>query len=75
MPQAMPRGKLKTEPEPVPAKITDRVAVGANVAVTKRFELIVTVHVPVPVQAPPLQPMNADPDAGAAVSVTAVLLR
>ena len=36
--------------------------------------LIVTVQVPVPEQPPPLQPVNVEPAAGAAVSVTAVPL-
>ena len=36
--------------------------------------LSVTVHVPVPVQPPPLQPLNVDPAVGAAVKVTAVPL-
>ena len=36
--------------------------------------LIVTVQVPVPVQLPPLQPVNVEPVAGVAVSVTAVPL-
>ena len=35
---------------------------------------IVTVQGPVPVQPPPLQPVKAEPTAGAAVSVTAVPL-
>jgi len=34
----------------------------------------VTVHVPVPVQPPPLQPENVEPAAGVAVKVTAVPL-
>jgi len=34
----------------------------------------VTVHVAVPVQPPPLQPVNVEPAAGAAVNVTAVPL-
>jgi len=34
----------------------------------------VTVQVPVPAQPPPLQPVNVDPAAGAAVKVTAVPL-
>ena len=36
--------------------------------------LIVTLHVPVPVQPPPLQPVNVEPAAGAAVKVTTVPL-
>jgi hypothetical protein len=42
-----------------------------NVAVTLRAAVIVTAQVPAPVHAP-LQPLNAEPDAGVAVSVTAV---
>jgi len=36
--------------------------------------LIVTAHVPVPEQLPPLQPVNVDPPAAAAVKVTTVPL-
>jgi hypothetical protein len=43
----------------------------ANVAVTVWAALIVTVHVPVPVQPPPLQPVNVEPAAGVAVKVIA----
>jgi hypothetical protein len=42
-----------------------------KVAVTERSWLIVSVHVPVPVQAP-LQPMKVEPGAGVAVSTTLV---
>jgi hypothetical protein len=42
----------------------------ANVAVTFRSELSVTVHGPVPEQPPPAQPVKDEPDAGVAVSVT-----
>ncbi len=42
-----------------------------NVAVTLRPRLMVTVHVPVPVQAP-LQPVKVEPVAAAAVRVTLV---
>ena len=44
-----------------------------NVALTACTTLIVTVHVPVPVQAP-LQPVNVEPVAGVAVKVTDVPL-
>jgi hypothetical protein len=45
-----------------------------NVAVTAAAAFIVTVHRPVPLQPPPLQPVNADPAFGVAVSVTTVPL-
>jgi hypothetical protein len=41
-----------------------------NVAVTETFEFMTTVHVPVPLQAPPLQPVNTELPWGDAVSVT-----
>src|SRR5437667_37587 len=41
----------------------------ANVAVTVVAALTVTVQVPVPEQPPPLQPLEMEPAAGAAVSV------
>jgi len=44
------------------------------VAVTVVAALSVTVQVPVPEQPPPLQPLNVDPAAGAAVKVTTVPL-
>src|SRR5437588_2390163 len=44
----------------------------AKVAVTACAALIVTLQVPVPVQPPPLQPVNVEPAAGAAVRVTTV---
>ena len=43
----------------------------SNVAVTVVFAFMVSVQVPVPVQAP-LQPWKVEPDAGDAVSVTDV---
>jgi hypothetical protein len=46
----------------------------AKVAVTAWAALMVTAQVPVPVQPPPLQPVNVDPAAGVAVKVTAVPL-
>ena len=47
-------------------------AVDVKVAVTSMSALIITWHVPVPEHPPPLQPLNVDPDAGEAVSVTVV---
>ena len=44
-----------------------------KVALTLRAALIVTVHVPVPLQPLPLQPLRRMPSAGTAVSVTVVL--
>ncbi|PYN89531.1 MAG: hypothetical protein DMD87_05330 [Candidatus Rokuibacteriota bacterium] len=43
-------------------------------AVTVVAPLSTTVHVPLPEQPPPLQPMKREPAAGSAVSVTAVPL-
>jgi hypothetical protein len=65
-----------TLPEPVPATATVRVCGGGgvfvNVAVTDSAALIVTVHFPVALHPPPDQPVNLEPDAGAAVNVTFV---
>jgi hypothetical protein len=44
-----------------------------NVAVIDWAPLIVTVHVPVPLQPAPDQPAKCDPDAGVAVNLTVVL--
>jgi len=76
VPQEMPVGALVTVPLPVPALVTVSAKDGrANVAVTLCAALIVTVQVAVvPVQPPPLQPVNREPAAGAAVRVTAVPL-
>jgi hypothetical protein len=73
-PQEMPAGVLVTVPLPVPDLVTLRGKVcSAKVAVTERAALIVTVQVPVPVQAP-LQPVNVEPVAGAAVKAITVPL-
>jgi hypothetical protein len=53
-------------PDPLPAED------GAKVAVTTVEPFIVTLQVPVPLQPPPLQPVNRDPEAARAVSVTRV---
>jgi len=70
----IPAGVLVTVPLPVPAFVTVRAIGTSNVAVTVVAADRVTVHEPVPVQPPPLQPLKVDPAAGVAVSVTAVPL-
>src|SRR5438093_12057311 len=45
---------------------------GKKVAVTDWAALIVTTQIPVPLHPAPLQPLNTDPLAGVAVSVTGV---
>jgi phage tail protein X len=74
--QVIPLGLLVTLPDPVPANVTESAKVVAevlNVAVTDLAALIVTLQVPVPLQAP-LQPAKVDPAAAAAVKVTTVPL-
>jgi hypothetical protein len=74
VPQLIPAGALVTVPDPAPARLTVSAKdCRAKVAVTELAEFIVTVHVPVPVQAP-LQPMKVAPAEGVAVRVTAVPL-
>jgi hypothetical protein len=72
--QLMPEGLLDTEPVPVPASVTvsGKVAV-LNVAVTAWPPFIVTVQVPVPLQAPP-QPAKVEPEAAVAVNVTVLAI-
>src|SRR5437867_13316427 len=70
----MPEGALVTVPTPVPAVVTVRTKVGVRVAVTVVAAVSVRAQGPVPVQAPPLQPVKTDPTAGVAVSVTTVPL-
>ena len=69
-PQLMPAGALVTDPLPVPAREMVKVTRGWNVAVTAMLEFISTVHVPVPLQAPPLHPANTELPCGEAVRVT-----
>ena len=72
--QLNPLGLLLTLPVPVPLllRVTKRfVAVTLKVAVTLRALLMLTVQLPVPLQAPP-QPAKLLPDAGCAVKVTCV---
>jgi hypothetical protein len=74
-PQLIPAGLEVTVPLPVPDLLTESVNVCTlKVAVTDVAAFMVTEHVPVPEQPPPLQPANVDPPAGDAVSVTAVPL-
>jgi hypothetical protein len=74
-PQLMPAGELVTVPDPEPDLTTESVrCTRPNVAVTLRAAVMATVQVvEVPEQAP-LQPVNVDPAAAAAVSVTEVPL-
>jgi hypothetical protein len=72
VPQLMPAGALVTVPDPAGMTVSAKDC-RAKVAVTELAAFIVTLHVPVPVQAP-LQPVKVAPAAGAAVSVTAVPL-
>src|SRR3954467_13589438 len=69
----MPAGELVTAPVPVPVRVTVSVRCGtaANVAVTVLAASIVPRQAPVPLHAPP-QPVNAEPAAALAVSVTGV---
>ena len=69
----MPLGVEVTVPAPLPVVTTDSVNwVSVNVAATIVALVSVITHVPVPEQPPPLQPLNVEPVAGVAVSVTDV---
>jgi hypothetical protein len=74
-PQLIPAGALVTVPLPDTPTVSvweDWVWVcWVNVAVTVAADVNVTLHEPVPVHAP-LQPVNVEPVAATAVSVTAV---
>jgi hypothetical protein len=72
----MPTGELVTVPEPVPAFVTVSVRdLSTKVAVTVLAASIVTMHVvAVPLHPPPVKPLKSAFAAGAAVSVTTVLL-
>jgi hypothetical protein len=72
-PQLMPPTLLVTVPVPPPLFVTVRIHDGTNVAVTDVAAFTVTTHVvDDPEQPPPVKPVNTEPAAGAAVSVTCV---
>src|SRR5260221_4133559 len=74
-PQLIPAGLDVTVPLPVPDLLTVRFNCWTlKFAVTVVAALMVTLHDPVPEQPPPLQPLNVDPPAAAAVRVTTVPL-
>jgi len=70
-PQLIPAGAEITVPVPLPFRATVKVNCwNVKTAVTPIDTVIVTVHGPVPLQLPPVQPANVEPAAGVAVSVT-----
>ena len=71
---ARPAGVLVTVPVPPPetVAVSPNVVDDVNVAVTVVALVGVRVHVPVPAQPPPDQPVKMEPTTGAAVSVTLV---
>lgn len=75
-PQLIPSGELVTVPLPDPDNVTVRVgplvAAVLNVAVTDVVADAMMLQVPVPEHPPPDHPANVEPDAGVAVSATAV---
>src|SRR5947207_3231452 len=76
-PQAIPCGALVTVPLAEPRRVTasaNRPGGAVNVAVTVVAVVRVTEQVPVPLQAPPLQPANVEPGSGVATSWSAVPL-
>jgi hypothetical protein len=73
-PQEIPAGELATVPVPVPLLATVRVkgpGFAVKFALTDFAASMVTLHAPVPLQAP-LQPANVEPVSGAAVKLTTV---
>src|SRR5947208_7616866 len=70
----MPEGALVTIPLPAPAVVTVKTKVGVKIAGAAGREGSVSAEGPVPVQAPPLQPVKTDRTAGVAASVTTVPL-
>src|SRR5215467_9934703 len=76
-PHPIPAGLLVTVPIPAPAGVTVRVNVftgAVKVAVTVWSAFITTIQEPVPLQPPPLQPVNVEPPVGTAVRATVLPL-
>src|SRR5436190_5973660 len=73
-PQLIPPGLDVTVPLPRPLLFTVSVNSSLNVAVTVRAALIVTVQDAPAAESQPLHPLNLEPDAATAVSVTVVPL-
>src|SRR5207245_1168124 len=72
-PQLISPPPLVTVPDPVPDLMTVKAKVlRANIAVTVVLAVTVTLHVPVPLQPPPLQPVKFEFAAGVAVRMTVV---
>jgi hypothetical protein len=73
VPHEIPAGLDVAVPLPVPAlTMVSTNCFGAKLAVTEIALSIVTVHVPVTGQPPPVHPVNTESAAGAAVNVTGV---
>ena len=73
LPHAIPPGLLVTAPAPEPPfPMVNVKDCSANVALTDAAAAMLTVQVPVPEQPPPVHPVNVDPAAGEALSVTEV---
>src|SRR5688500_2685485 len=71
-PQLMTLGELVTVPPPPPVRLTVRLNGLMKVAVTLMAPLTVTMQVPIPGHAPPLQPENAEPTSAVAVRTSTV---
>src|SRR5688572_10697813 len=67
----MPIGLEVTPPEPLPVLVTETPNVGLKLAVTVTLAVtLASVHMPVPVQPPPVQPANTEPPCGPALNTS-----